>query len=498
MAARNGGETNGCTFQWKIENISQCWLKTGEIIPSPTFVEDVLEGTKWSLRLFPRGEANDSVISFYLHREKDSSGPANYVVNYRLAFLDKDGSFLNKKTILKRCFTKDQSQGFIIYVAREKVFVTERETFLPEDTLTVQCTIWNKEEEPVKPKHFYARTVFKENRRSFMWRINEFSALKRGLRNKFKDCLIDFELILNEEKGFEKKMVLCMNSFDENIKYFSIKTSIADSDGKKENCGIHEYFPSDLKKGVLLKRLLTETLMENNSRCLPIDALYLDCEYVSLTTSLLYEYFGSGITSKLTNEVLESRQEHSIGKEDSLNTAELVKDLKFMYNDAICSDTELRTSSQTFPTHKAILSARSSVFRRMFANDMKEKTSGQVDIDDLEDDTVHRMLTYIYTDSVEDLQLESASKLYAATDKYEILSLKSRCSSFLKENLCPENACDVLVLADLHNDDELKSVVQDYILGKRKEIFCSQEWKDFMSTHLKLAADIMYKKIYQE
>ncbi|GBM91380.1 hypothetical protein AVEN_42347-1 [Araneus ventricosus] len=55
-------------------------------------------------------------------------------------------------------------------------------------------------------------------------------------------------------------------------------------------------------------------------------------------------------------------------------------------------------------------------------------------------------------------------QLYVASDKYDILSMKRRCSSFLKENLCPTKACDVLELADLHQDDDLKSSVQDYIL----------------------------------
>ncbi|CAL1295010.1 unnamed protein product [Larinioides sclopetarius] len=494
MAKGNEDETNGYALQWKIENISHCWLKTREHVPSPKFTADALEGTKWSLWLYPKGDETENNISFFLHRERDCSGPDNFEVNYQLAFLNKNGSILKEKTVLKRVFTKDERWGFYKFEVRERVFDFERETFLPGDTLAVQCMIWKKKDSPVKPKHLYARTVFKENRRSFVWRINEFSSLKSSLNNKFKDDLIDFDLFLNQEQDFEKKIFLCMNSFDESIKCLFIKTSMADSKGKKENCAIHEYFPKDLKKGVLFTRLFTDTFM----RCLPIDILYLECEYVSLTTSLLYEYFSSRKTSlKLKNAAFESRTGNGIGKEDSLSSAELVKDLKSLYNDAICSDMELRTTTKTFPTHKSILSARSSVFRRMFTNDMKEKNSGQVCIDDLEDDTVYRMLIYMYTDSVENLQFESAYKLFIAADKYDILSLKSRCSSFLKENLCPENACDVLVLADLHNDDELKSVVQDYIMGKREEIFCSQQWKDFMNTHLKLAADIMYKKIYQ-
>ncbi|GBN29123.1 Speckle-type POZ protein [Araneus ventricosus] len=237
--------------------------------------------------------------------------------------------------------------------------------------------------------------------------------------------------------------------------------------------------------------------MENNTRYLPTDDLLLNCEYVSSNGTFLHEICTHGIISpKLTKAVLEKRNKHYVGKEESQIAPVMANDLKSMYSDGIFSDTELRTSTQTFPAHKSILSARSPVFRRMFSSDMKEKSSGRVDIIDLEDDTVHRMLLYIYTDTLEDLQLENACKLYAAADRYELLSLRSRCSSFLKDNLCPTKVCDVLALADRHQDDNLKSCVQDFILVHDKEVFGSQEWKDFMATNLELAADTMYRKVF--
>ncbi|GBN17973.1 hypothetical protein AVEN_137342-1 [Araneus ventricosus] len=134
----------------------------------------------------------------------------------------------------------------------------------------------------------------------------------------------------------------------------------------------------------------------------------------------------------------------------------------------------------------------------MFSSDMKEKNSGHVDITDLEAETVHRMLTYVYTDSLGDLQMESASALYTAADKYDIPSLKHRCSSFLKYNMYANTACDVLALADMHQDHDLKSAVQDYITEHGKEVFNTPEWKRFMETNLQLAADVMYRNVSRQ
>ncbi|GBO32534.1 TD and POZ domain-containing protein 3 [Araneus ventricosus] len=486
MANRDEGEANGCTFQWKIENVSQCWwLTTEQRIKSPAFVADLLEDTKWSLWFYPTN--GEDFVGIYLHREEDCSGPDVIEVNYEFEFLGKDDSLISEETA-SDSFGKDEIFGASYFIERERIFITERETFLPEDTLTVQCTIWSKEEKPIRSKHLYAKTVFNVNRRYLVWRIDMFSTRRFALRNKLEDGLNDFDLVLNETLGLEKEMVIIMNSFDERIKYFSIKTSIIDSEGKKENCGMNEYFADDLEKGVLSYILnFPKKLMEYKSLYLPNDVLCLNCEFAFSTETVLYEFFGSGITStELKNE--------DVRKEKSRNATVLTDDLKSMYNDGILSDTELRTSTQTFPAHKNILSARSPVFRRMFSNDMKEKSSGLVDITDLEEDTVHRMLLYVYTDSLEDLQYESASKLYEAADKYEIMPLKSKCSSFLKGSLSSTTACDALILADRHQDKDLESAVQDYILD-HEEVFRSQEWMHFMDTNIKLAADIMYRKI---
>ncbi|GFY65737.1 hypothetical protein TNIN_94111 [Trichonephila inaurata madagascariensis] len=97
----------------------------------------------------------------------------------------------------------------------------------------------------------------------------------------------------------------------------------------------------------------------------------------------------------------------------------------------------------------------------------------------------------MYTATVPDLQWDSACNLYSATDKYEILSLKSMCSSFLKDNLTQDTACDLLILADMHQDEELKSTAQDYILNHRS-IFNTNEWKLFMRMNALLAAELLY------
>ncbi|CAL1275157.1 unnamed protein product [Larinioides sclopetarius] len=500
-ATRDDSDAKGCTFLWKIENLSYCWLKRGECIKSPAFTVDSLYGTIWSLCLFPKGVKNQNSATVVLKREHEHCGPNFIQVKYQIALLDKDGSVLEDKHIWEKGFQKEKSVFFYVCKGQEKVPENERKSFLPSDTLTIQCKIWQKDEDPVVLELLSAQTVFKVQRRSFVWTIDKFTTLKPHQQSKFMlidkmtDGAINFNLVLNKRSGSDNKIDINICSFDECINFISFKVLITDSKGIKVNCGNHEYLNSNLKKGIFFP-LSFSKLMNEKTTYLPNDVLTLDCEYAFSFVTSSRKCARCGKISLLeTEKSVKIKKAIKDQKENSELTSILVNDLKSMYSNAILCDTELRTSTQTFSAHKAILSARSCVFRTMFSSDMKEKNSGHVDITDLDDETVHRMLTYIYTDSLGDLQLESATNLYTAADKYNIQSLKRRCSSFLKDNLFPSTACGVLALADMHQDHDLKNAVQGYIMNHDKEIFDTQEWKHFMSTNLNLAADVMYQKV---
>ena len=66
---------------------------------------------------------------------------------------------------------------------------------------------------------------------------------------------------------------------------------------------------------------------------------------------------------------------------------------------------------------------RSTVFERMFDSNMAEAKSGTVVIEDMEADTLQRLLEFTYTGKVTDMQ-DVMELLYAA-DKYQMPGLVS-------------------------------------------------------------------------
>ncbi|CAL1281791.1 unnamed protein product [Larinioides sclopetarius] len=190
---------------------------------------------------------------------------------------------------------------------------------------------------------------------------------------------------------------------------------------------------------------------------------------------------------------------HKYNATEKLSTCPSVQDdFKAIYNEKLFTDVVLKTATIAFPAHKIVLCARSSVFRAMLTNDMKEKNTDCIKVEDLEDETVQRLLLFLYSDNLEHLQWESAVQLYYAADKYAVEKLKVLCSSFLAENLSTSTASELLLLADTHSDPQLKQIVVDFILKHEKEIFRSKEWDKLSETNPQLVIQTMKLKFNRE
>ncbi|GIY22217.1 TD and POZ domain-containing protein 5 [Caerostris extrusa] len=325
----------------------------------------------------------------------------------------------------------------------------------------VQCSMWRTDGEELKGEQIIARTVVEIERRSFIWDIKyltskqifEKNSLSVTLPSK-KGVLILSPLLKEGIEYVDEKFSVKITSADESIKYFTFHCDLLDSLGNKLDCGEKEFWFSKLKQGAIFKLPYTpETLIEDRGKYLPKNVLSLQCDCV-ISTGIAYERIESFITG-IDGDICK----HNYEKYECNISPDLKADLKSI---------------------------------AMFSTDMKERTKECVDITDLDSETVRRLLLYVYTDALEeDLQCQSACQLYAAADKYDVLSLKNRCSSILVSIIDHKNACDILSMADRHQDEELKKVVQKYIL-QNDDVFRSNEWRLLMKSNPILVSETMY------
>ncbi|GFQ91702.1 hypothetical protein TNCT_134711 [Trichonephila clavata] len=395
----------GCVFLWKIENFSSAWHRIGEKIESPIFTLEAIERTQWRLLLYPKGKPVANNIAYFLKREENGEGSESIEINYEFSFLTEDGTILQPSVVSKDSFERGQAKGTCQFKMREEIFYSK---CLLHDILTAYCRMWISGSRNTGSVKIFANTIINVDKLSFIWNIEHFSKMGTsqrkafGIQSALGDVMVILELYLTGN-CCDELINISIKSYNTKVRYFRLNSFLLDTTGNRMNCGQLDFRVSDLLQDGKLVLAKKRDLISKKEKFLPNDILSLNCE-CEFPTDFIFERIArteNGIIySKFSNEtrVEERLSDPSIG---------LIEALRSMYSDGLFCDTELRTSTHTFSVHKSILSTRSPVFKEKFRNDMKEKTMEHVDITDMETNTMHRMLLYIYIDILEDLSLVS-------------------------------------------------------------------------------------------
>ncbi|XP_031231963.1 TD and POZ domain-containing protein 4-like [Mastomys coucha] len=179
-----------------------------------------------------------------------------------------------------------------------------------------------------------------------------------------------------------------------------------------------------------------------------------------------------------------SISEHSIRPAFKVSRCTLTDNLGELWENPLFTDCCLLVAGQEFRAHKAILAARSPVFRAMFEHGMEESLKNHVEIHDLDPQVFKEIMGFIYTGKAPQLHSHSmATGVLAAADKYGLEGLKVLCEKALCRNLSVENAAHTLILADLHSIEQLKTQALDFIIFYASEVSETSGWKSMLKSH---------------
>lgn len=156
------------------------------------------------------------------------------------------------------------------------------------------------------------------------------------------------------------------------------------------------------------------------------------------------------------------------GMPDS-GSLELILDYEATNHCAILVDGE------TFPAHRAVLAARSPVFRAELLGSMAEAKMSCITLHDIEPVTFRALLRFVYTDELpadDGGELNTTAmatdelfqKLLAAADRYDLSRLKLMCAQKLREAVSVDTVAATLVHAEMHGCPELKSSCLDFFV----------------------------------
>nr|XP_042900741.1 TD and POZ domain-containing protein 4-like [Parasteatoda tepidariorum] len=179
------------------------------------------------------------------------------------------------------------------------------------------------------------------------------------------------------------------------------------------------------------------------------------------------------------------------------NPKELIQDLRSIYTSGEMCDLEIRIGENILRAHKFMLCSRSPVFKKMMEHDFLESSSNSITITDCSEIPFEKFLMYLYTGEIEDRSMETVVPLYSLGDRYDVPPLRNACSHILQNKLS-ESAdevanivCDVLQLAELHNDMKLKDLAVSFIVNHFPVVSNKQSWRDLMNSDFKLTSEVL-------
>ena len=111
-------------------------------------------------------------------------------------------------------------------------------------------------------------------------------------------------------------------------------------------------------------------------------------------------------------------------------------------------------------------------------------------IDDLEPDTVHDMLLFIYKGMLEILGKGKAERLLTAAEKYDLKTLKQMCEELLCEKMDRDNVLEMLLLSDLNRAPTLRAQAVKYILAHGKQVVSQSGWREKLKMYPDIICDL--------
>ncbi|XP_073362724.1 BTB/POZ and MATH domain-containing protein 2-like [Aegilops tauschii subsp. strangulata] len=136
------------------------------------------------------------------------------------------------------------------------------------------------------------------------------------------------------------------------------------------------------------------------------------------------------------------------------------------------TDVSFTVDGETFPANRAILAARSPVFKAELFGSMAEAAMSSITLHDITPATFKHMLRFIYTDEFPTTTQDNPSNdvlfdLLASADRYALDRLKLMCVQKLWDNVSMDTVTDIQACAEMYNCPELKDKCVDFIARKK-------------------------------
>ncbi|KAL3630535.1 hypothetical protein CASFOL_023519 [Castilleja foliolosa] len=153
------------------------------------------------------------------------------------------------------------------------------------------------------------------------------------------------------------------------------------------------------------------------------------------------------------------------------------------FSDQIHTDIEVKPGNNepSIPAHRALLAARSSIFRNTLESDKCKAPPNQtITLPELSHDELQSLLEFLYFGNLPKEKVDKhVYSLSIAADKYEIPFLQKFCEHQMLGSLSTFNALDILEISDTCSNQTLKETALSYIVRNMEDVVFSARFDAF-------------------
>uniref|UniRef100_A0A4W5NSA7 Kelch like family member 3 n=1 Tax=Hucho hucho TaxID=62062 RepID=A0A4W5NSA7_9TELE len=154
-----------------------------------------------------------------------------------------------------------------------------------------------------------------------------------------------------------------------------------------------------------------------------------------------------------------------------------------VYSKNMLCDVLLVAGNVEVTAHKLVLASCSPYFCAMFTGDMSESKAQQVEIRDVDGQTLKKLVDYIYTAMIEVTE-DNVQVLLPAASLLQLMDVRQVCCEFLQSQLHPTNCLGIQAFADLHTCTQLLNQSHAYAEQHFSEVMLGEEFMGLSLQHV--------------
>lgn len=179
-------------------------------------------------------------------------------------------------------------------------------------------------------------------------------------------------------------------------------------------------------------------------------------------------------------------------KESQLFTArdhptEALAEMRVMREDKRLCDIVLFVQGRKIYAHRLVLAASSRYFRSMFAGDMLESRSTEVELKEVEADAIELLVDFSYTAKLE-ITVNNVQSLMTASSLFDFPAVFEATAKFLTGQLHPSNCLGIRNFAKTYGSDSLVNSASRYF---RIHFIDAVKNEEFLGLHADVLADLI-------